>query len=61
MLHAYSLVFDHPVTGARLLIEAPLDEQLARACRDLGFEIPARRTDEPGPDHSSRVTRDDEA
>ena len=36
-LHASRLAFEHPVTGARILVEAPLPEDLASAFVKLGL------------------------
>ena len=37
MLHAFALAFDHPVTGQRLRIEAPLPEDFQHSLRRLGL------------------------
>ncbi len=37
-LHARSISFDHPVTGKRLTITAPLPEHMARTWKTLGFD-----------------------
>ncbi|MBX3187156.1 MAG: pseudouridylate synthase [Labilithrix sp.] len=36
-LHARSLAFDHPVSGERIAVEAPLPEELSRAFSRLGL------------------------
>ena len=43
MLHAQAINFDHPDTRQRLQIEAPPDDELARALRDLGFSTDGDR------------------
>lgn len=43
-LHARSIAFDHPVTGRRITITAPLPEHMARTWKTLGWhenEVPA--------------------
>lgn len=40
MLHAYSLSFDHPVTGARLTFTAPLPREFTAGLRGTGTPIP---------------------
>jgi 23S rRNA pseudouridine1911/1915/1917 synthase len=41
MLHALRLEIDHPLTGARLLLEAPIPEDLRRLASELlGGELP---------------------
>ncbi len=40
-LHAWRLVFDHPRTGRRLRLVAPVPPDLARLITDLGGEVPA--------------------
>jgi tRNA pseudouridine65 synthase len=39
-LHAVELAFDHPRTGERLRIHAPLPEDLAAPLRALGISVP---------------------
>lgn len=36
-LHAYSLAFEHPITGKSMYFEAPLDSSLANTLQRLGF------------------------
>src|SRR5690606_26857456 len=38
-LHAQRLALDHPTSGERLAIEAPLPDELARPWRALGLEV----------------------
>ena len=45
-LHARSISLDHPVTGKRLTITAPLPEHMARTWKTLGFDR-ARRARRP--------------
>ncbi len=40
-LHAWRLVFDHPRTGERLRLVAPVPPDLARLITDLGGQVPA--------------------
>lgn len=43
-LHARSIAFDHPVTGRRITITAPLPDHMARTWKTLGWhenEVPA--------------------
>lgn len=40
MLHAWKLGLDHPGTGARLLVEAPLPEAFRAAAEALGLSLP---------------------
>ena len=35
MLHAWRLAFPHPITGARIAVEAPVPEDMARLKRQL--------------------------
>jgi 23S rRNA pseudouridine1911/1915/1917 synthase len=37
-LHAWQVAFDHPVTGARLQIEAPVPEDLQGLMEEIGFK-----------------------
>ncbi len=46
-LHALRLAFDHPRTGRRLVIEAPLPEDLARGLAVLGAARPSPRPTAP--------------
>lgn len=39
-LHAWRVAFDHPLTGARLAIEAPLPADMRALCDDMGLGIP---------------------
>jgi 23S rRNA pseudouridine1911/1915/1917 synthase len=36
-LHAWHVAFDHPVTGARLQIDAPVPEDLQGLMDEIGF------------------------
>jgi len=36
LLHARRLAFDHPVTGARIDVEAPVDAEFAKALALFG-------------------------
>ena len=36
-LHAYSLSFEHPITGKSMFFEAPLDNSLTATLKGLGF------------------------
>lgn len=38
-LHAYQICFDHPSTGERIIIKAPIPEYFINLCRELGFNI----------------------
>lgn len=40
-LHAWRISFDHPATGERVRIDAPLPADLAAAARALGLALPA--------------------
>ena len=41
MLHALRLEIDHPLTGARLILEAPIPDDLRRLASELlGGELP---------------------
>ncbi len=43
-LHAYRLAFDHPVTGARVAVEAPVPDDLGAALDQLGLPRTAPQT-----------------
>ena len=45
-LHARSLAFDHPVTGARIRLVAPLPDHMARTWADVGWDA-ATAPDDP--------------
>lgn len=47
LLHAWRLGFDHPVTGARIDIEAPLDAEFRRALELLGIVAPVLACADP--------------
>ncbi len=36
MLHAWKLALDHPITGRRLTIEAPMPKEFADFAKQLG-------------------------
>jgi 23S rRNA-/tRNA-specific pseudouridylate synthase len=38
MLHAKSLEIEHPISGARLVIEAPLPDDFSTLIKKLGFK-----------------------
>ena len=40
LLHAHSLSFNHPLTGERLCIEAPLDAEFTRVLHAFGWLLP---------------------
>ena len=40
LLHAWRLGFDHPVTGERLDVQAPLDDEFERALALFGWSMP---------------------
>ena len=46
-LHAHLLAFDHPATGARVVVRAPISEDLALPLAALG--LPTCVEDEPAP------------
>jgi tRNA pseudouridine65 synthase len=49
-LHAWSIAFDHPTTGERIVARAPLPDDLARAFQRLDLEVPdAKLTLSPDP------------
>lgn len=44
LLHAWTLGFDHPVTGERLLVHAPLDAEFLKALTLFGWDPPIPST-----------------
>lgn len=54
-LHACSLGFEHPVTGARIAVRAPVPEDLAAALVQLGLPTEVE-VDLPSPPPASEVT-----
>jgi tRNA pseudouridine65 synthase len=47
LLHAQQLQFDHPVSGLRISIEAPLDEEFAGLLERFGWTIPPMEPEAP--------------
>jgi tRNA pseudouridine65 synthase len=47
LLHAQQLQFDHPVSGLRISIEAPLDEEFAGLLERFGWTIPSMEPEAP--------------